>query len=58
MRRYPVTENFLDLVNRALNGKPISEWELKSVKGSARRYYNKSVADTRKRVTYYNQHNE
>ncbi|WP_154668798.1 hypothetical protein [Niameybacter massiliensis] len=54
MKKYPVTENFLVLVDKALNGKELTEWQLKGVKGSARRYRKKVKEDSRKRVVYYN----
>lgn len=53
MKKYPVTERYLEQLNKVLSGKA-NKYEVQSVKENTKRYLKKCNEDTRKRVTYYN----
>ena len=53
MKKYPVTEHYLEQINRALSSKA-DRCEIQSVKQNTRRYLKKCKSDTRERVVYYN----
>ena len=53
MKKYPVTEYYLEQLYKVLRGKADKKEE-ESVKENTRRYLRMCKEDTRKRVTYYN----
>ena len=53
MKKYPVTEKYLEQLNKVLSGKA-NKYEVQSVKENTKRYLKKCKEDTRNRVVYYN----
>lgn len=53
MKKYPVTERYLEQLNHVLSGKA-DKYEIQSVKENTKRYLKKCKEDTRNRVVYYN----
>lgn len=53
MRRYPVSEEYLERVLMGLRGQ-LTKPEMESLKNSTRAYIKRSKSQTVKRVVYYN----